>query len=654
MLKIRSIQVRLVVTISAIIVLACGVLGSYSVFQQRSLTRFALDQQLQLQYDSIIAAIEYEGRAGLAVSSVIAALPPVVEGIANGDRDGLVALLGRAMTVLQAQGMPFISIELPPATIFARIHDPKSFGDDISKRRTTVVEANATAKPIVGVEPGRNALTVVAITPILRDGKSIGDIDLGVGFGREFVDRAKQRFGVDLAVHWLDGDSFKTQSSTFGDSDGATQDELQRALKGEIIRREATIAGHPASLYLGQIKNYAGKPVAVIELAKDITAYEAAATGELRALVFGTITILAIAVLLALLLGRSLARPLSAITAVMSRLSEGNTTITIPGAARHDELGAMARAVHVFKDSMIETERLKSEQEASKAQAEAQRRAAVLDLADRFESSVGSIVKGVAESATALQSTAQTMADTSEAATQQSSDAATAADEATANVQSVASATEELSATTGAISQQVLSSSELIRNAVLQARQSNEQVRGLTAAAARIGDVVKIINHIAGQTNLLALNATIEAARAGDAGKGFAVVATEVKALANQTAKATEEIGQHIRAIQEATQHSAASIQGIAETISRVDDSATKIASTVEEQGIATRDIARNVGQAAQYTQQVATNIFGVSEAASQTGASAAQVLAAAGDLSVNGVRLQKQVATFLEGVRAA
>jgi methyl-accepting chemotaxis protein len=221
-------------------------------------------------------------------------------------------------------------------------------------------------------------------------------------------------------------------------------------------------------------------------------------------------------------------------------------------------------------------------------------------------------------------------------------------------VQTVATATEELSASIAEIGQQVTRSSGMIKDAVSQATQSNEQVRGLTAAAQRIGDVVELINNIASQTNLLALNATIEAARAGDAGKGFAVVASEVRALANQTAKATEEIGSQVRAIQEATQTSAAAIAAIAETIGKVDETSTTIASAVEEQGAATQEIARNVAQAAHGTQEMAGNIAGVSQAAQQTGTAASEELVAAGSLSQNGERLRRQVEAFLREVRAA
>jgi methyl-accepting chemotaxis protein len=354
------------------------------------------------------------------------------------------------------------------------------------------------------------------------------------------------------------------------------------------------------------------------------------------------------------LLSRQVTHPLARMTAALKGLAAGDRSLQVPETSRHDEIGEMAKAAQVFKNNMIETERLRAEQEVLKQQADQERRQVMLDLAAKFETKVGSIVVGVTSAATELQSTAQAMTITTEEATRQSASVAAASEQATENVQAVASATEELSSSIAEISQQVAKSSGMVGEAVQRATSSNEQVQGLTAAAEKIGDVVKLISGIAAQTNLLALNATIEAARAGDAGRGFAVVASEVKALADQTAKATDEIGLQIRAIQEATATSARSIQGIVETIGAVNESATAIASAVEEQGAATQEIARNVTRAAQGTSEVASNISGVNQAAQQTGTAAAQVLARAGELSKNGGLLKQQVEAFLFEVRAA
>lgn len=419
---------------------------------------------------------------------------------------------------------------------------------------------------------------------------------------------------------------------------------IEKLYEGQIRQQVAAMATELNGVRLSIEADSAATAAAAVAAIDTVTTTETIAASA--AAVIG--------VLLAWLIGRGIVKPITAMTAAMGRLAGGNTADEIPARDRGDEIGAMATSVQIFKDNMIETTRLRAEQETEKQKAEQERRRGMLDLAAKFEASVGGIVENVASAATELQSTAQAMAATSEETTRQSTTVATASEETTQNVQTVASATEELSVSIREISQQVAQASTMIRASVEQSNQSNEQVRGLTAAADKIGDVVNIISNIAGQTNLLALNATIEAARAGDAGKGFAVVASEVKALANQTAKATDEITAQIKSIQEATQTSARLIGGVAETIGKVNETATAIAAAVEEQGAATQEIARNVLQAAQGTREVSGNIAGVSEAAQQTGAAATQVLASASELSRNGETLKAQVAGFLRDVRAA
>ncbi len=352
-------------------------------------------------------------------------------------------------------------------------------------------------------------------------------------------------------------------------------------------------------------------------------------------------------------LARSITRPIRGMTAAMGHLAAGDRTTAIPGGERRDEIGEMSKAVLVFKENMLEADRLRTEQEAQKRQAEAERRRLMHDMADRFESTVGEVLKGVTSSSTELQATAQAMSASAEEASRQSTVVAAASDEATQNVQTVASATEELSASIHEIGAQVTESTCIVGDAVSQANDTNAKVQSLAEAAARIGDVVRLINDIAGQTNLLALNATIEAARAGEAGKGFAVVASEVKVLATQTAKATDEITAQVQAIQQATQSSVIAIQGIAQTINRVNEISTAIASAVEEQGAATQEIARNVQQAAQGTTEVSSNIGSVTQVAQETGAAATQLLSSAGELARNGTLLRSQVDDFLREVRA-
>jgi methyl-accepting chemotaxis protein len=275
-------------------------------------------------------------------------------------------------------------------------------------------------------------------------------------------------------------------------------------------------------------------------------------------------------------------------------------------------------------------------------------------LANDFEAAVGQIIRTVSSASNELEASASTLSTTATRAQELTTIVAGASEEASANVQSVASATEEMSSSVDEISRQVQESANIAREAVDQARKTNAHVAELASAASRIGDVVELINTIAGQTNLLALNATIEAARAGEAGRGFAVVASEVKALAEQTARATGEISQQISGIQAATNHSVNAIQAIGGTIGRMSEICSTIASAVEEQGAATREISRNVQQAAQGTRQVSANITDVQHGATQTGTASSQVLSSAKSLSGENSRLKLEVEKFLSTVRAA
>jgi methyl-accepting chemotaxis protein len=363
---------------------------------------------------------------------------------------------------------------------------------------------------------------------------------------------------------------------------------------------------------------------------------------------------LAVGVALAWLIGRGISRPVVGMCAAMRALAGGDKSVQIPGVGRKDEIGQMADTVAVFRDNMVEAERLRDENEQHKAEAETERKAGLIRLADTFEAGIKGVVNSVASQATEMQSAAQAMTHTAEQATQQATAVAASVEQASANVQTVATASEELSASVLEIGRQVEQSSNIASQAVTEADRTNTTVEGLNRTAQRIGEVVQLIETIASQTNLLALNATIEAARAGDAGKGFAVVASEVKSLASQTAKATEEIRAQISEIQGATGQTVEAIRSIGTTIRQMSEIATTIASAVEEQGAATREIAANVHQAAQGTGDIATNIEGVSRAAGETGAAAGQVLSSAGDLSKQAETLRRDVDEFLATVRAA
>jgi methyl-accepting chemotaxis protein len=364
--------------------------------------------------------------------------------------------------------------------------------------------------------------------------------------------------------------------------------------------------------------------------------------------------ILAVTLLVAWLVNRDITGSLGGLKTAMDRLAKGDLTTEIPGTDRQDEVGGMAVTVLVFKDSMTETERLRAAQDEVKRQAAAEQKAALNRMADGFESKIGGLVGMLSSGSTELEATAQSMTGTANQSNKQAAAVAAAAEEASTGLSTVASATEELTASISEINRQVAQSSKITGKAVDDAKRTDAIVHALAEGAEKIGAVVGLITNIASQTNLLALNATIEAARAGDAGKGFAVVASEVKSLANQTGKATEQIGGQIAQIQAATKEAVEAIRGISTTIEEVSAIAAAIAAAVEQQGAATSEIARNVQQTSQAARDVTAGISGVSHAASETGAAASEVQTAASDLSKQAEQLSSEVHTFVADVRAA
>jgi methyl-accepting chemotaxis protein len=350
---------------------------------------------------------------------------------------------------------------------------------------------------------------------------------------------------------------------------------------------------------------------------------------------------------------RDVSGGIASIVKPMQALGRGDLSAEVPHQGEKTEIGAMANTLQVFKEALI-AKKAADEAAAADAEAKIERGRRVDGITRNFENVIGEIVQTVSSASTQLEASAGTLSSTAERSQSLTSAVASASGEASANVQSVASATEELSSSVTEIGRQVQESARMATDAVGQARVTNDRVSELSKAAGRIGDVVELINTIAGQTNLLALNATIEAARAGDAGRGFAVVASEVKALAEQTAKATGEISLQISGIQGATQESVNAIKEISGTIERLAEISSAIAAAVEEQGAATQEISRNVQQAARGTHQVSSNISDVQRGASETGAASSQVLSAAQSLSGDSRRLRLEVGKFLDSVRAA
>ena len=355
----------------------------------------------------------------------------------------------------------------------------------------------------------------------------------------------------------------------------------------------------------------------------------------------------------AILIGRGIVGPVVSLTDAMEEMAKDNLEVVVPATDQTDEIGTMAKALMVFKSGLMRSRTLAAEQEKSRLE-QAERAAGIERLTQSFDSQVSKTLNSTSAAASQLETTAQAMSAIAEQTNQRASQVAHASGETSSSVQTVATAAEELSSSIGEIGRQVEQSARIAQSAAVETRQTDKAIQVLVDSSGRIGDVIGLISDIASQTNLLALNATIEAARAGDAGKGFAVVAGEVKNLANQTAKATDEIGSQIAAVQNATKEAVTAIGNIVKRIEEINEIAATIASAVEEQTAATAEIARNVQHAATGTQEISGTIDGVTATAGETGGAAKQVLSAARTLSSEAATLKTVVGSFLQAVRAA
>jgi methyl-accepting chemotaxis protein len=479
------------------------------------------------------------------------------------------------------------------------------------------------------------------------------------------VDRAVSYLGGNATLFVYDETSrqFVRRSTNVkkenGDRAVGTQlaaDHPAQALlrRGEAYKGPATLFGQSFMTAYFPIQNPAGTVVGILYVGIPMTQLDAMLSHAMQTMSIAAVVAAVLVLMLTMLLVRRITKPLTSVTTSLTALADGNSNVEVDHHERGDEIGDIARTLAVFKSNLLERQRLRDEQVAAAAAATEQRKQELQSFVAKFQSRVGGMIDNVMKSSTDFERVARQLTDTARLTADLSRQSAGRSETASEHVRSAASASHELSGSIAEITRRVQESNGITAEAVHQAAATDQRIAELSEAATRIGDVVKLITSIAEQTNLLALNATIEAARAGDAGRGFAVVAQEVKSLASQTAKATEEIGSHIANMQLATQESVGAIKAIGQTIERISGIANSISAAVEQQRAATENIAHSVGAAASGTAEVATNIGSAAQGASETGETSTKMLASAQALSGESLRLKEEVEKFLDGVRAA
>ena len=649
------IGTRLIALITGVAVAASVVVGMGSAWVASGAITGSERAQLTYQEEQFHAFVAGQLNNALSLAENAAASAGVAEAMAEEDRERVNALLTPGYERLSADyGLGTVVVHTPPAVTLTRVHNHARYGDDVSGFRQMIVDANTFSRPVSGIEVGRAGLTLRAAAPVRLAGQHVGTIEYGYAISDTLLNRFRSLSGAIAAIYlYQDNGMLTPLASTFAGGQDVPLTLLEGSSNASLSMMGVDFGQGSYNLRAFPLVDYNNRSIGRVVLGSDRTQFEAQLVQGWQAISALILVIVLASTAMAIAASRSFVAPVRALQASMEALSDGDTSISIAGRERKDEIGEMARSVETFREGVARAAVLQAEQDKA-VEGDRVRRVRLAELSNTFRGTVESLVEQIGGATNAMDQVVDAMRQSVGESRQQSSAATQAVTDATANITLMATASEELATSVNEIGDQIDQSSRAVEGVRDGTSKAAKQMRDLHQASRSIEEVAQLITQIAEQTNLLALNATIEAARAGEAGKGFAVVAQEVKALASQTGQATDRIRAQINDVQSATDGSVAVIDQIDETVSHLSQVSAAIASAVEQQVSATQDIARNVQDTADRADQVTTAMGQMQSASNKADVAVDEVSKASADLGNSARNLTRELRHFLDALAAA